>query len=243
MIYRNTYTIGFEDVDINRMASNKTIMTIMEDIAGLHSESVGYGLTNADVRQKVWVVLDWKIKVFNRPSYGQKVSAATWSSKTNAVCAFRDYELFDEQGKIIAAGTSRWVLMDMKTRKPLRLTDDIVSLYESEPEKKAFAEGMEKLILTQDMIKETSHSQNYVVLRRDIDANGHMHNLNYLEAAEEILPQDVYDKGEYDNIRITYRKEILYGEDITGSYILSDDNHVVYFSDSDGNIRAVVALS
>jgi medium-chain acyl-[acyl-carrier-protein] hydrolase len=70
-----------------------------------------------------------------------------------------------------------------------------------------------------------------------------MHNLNYLEAAVEILPQEVYEQGEYNNIRITYRKEILYGEDITGNYVLSDGRHIVYFNDSEGNIRTVDALS
>jgi medium-chain acyl-[acyl-carrier-protein] hydrolase len=242
MIYKNTYTIGFEDVGLDRRATNRTIMTIMEDIAGLHSESVGFGLSNAEERQKIWVVLDWKVKIYHRPAYGQKVFAQTWSNKTNVACAFRDYELFDEQGGLIAAGTSRWVLIDMKTRKPQRLTSGIVELYECETDKKAFEEGMEKLILTQDMISQTSHSQKYVVLRRDIDANRHMHNLNYLEAAVEILPQEVYEQGEYDNIRITYRKEILYGEDVTGNYVLSDGRHIVYFNDSEGNIRSVVAL-
>ena len=34
----------------------------------------------------------------------------------------------------------------------------------------------------------------YKVARRDIDLNGHMHNLYYLDLAYEVLPQDIYEK-------------------------------------------------
>ncbi len=52
----------------------------------------------------------------------------------------------------------------------------------------------------------------YTTTRRDIDLNGHMHNLYYLDLAYEALPEDVYAKRPYDNIQIQYKKEIKYGE-------------------------------
>ena len=34
--------------------------------------------------------------------------------------------------------------------------------------------------------------KDYYIQRRDIDINEHMHNLNYLDMAYEILPEDIY---------------------------------------------------
>ena len=37
-------------------------------------------------------------------------------------------------------------------------------------------------------------AKDYTVLRRDIDINNHMHNLNYLDMAYDILPEDISKK-------------------------------------------------
>ena len=79
-------------------------------------------------------------------------------------------------------------------------------------------------------------------MRRDIDSNMHMHNLAYLDAAGELLPQQIYEEGEKNHIRISYKKEILYGEEITGVYIQHEDRHVVGFTDTNKGVRAIVEL-
>lgn len=243
MIYQNTYTIGLEDVGLDTFATNKAVMAIMEDIGALHSASVGFGLADVEEKKQVWVVLDWKVQIIKRPKYQQKITAVTWSRKHNAVCAYRDFELFDEQGEKVAVGTSRWVLMDIENRKPLRLKEEIIGLYQGEAEKSAFPDEMKNLSYSKDFFdSQPEYSQKYKVLRRDIDTNLHMHNLSYLEAAYEILPQEIYNRGERNDIRISYKKEILYGEDIIGSYKKWQEKDVVYFKDSEGNIRAVVEL-
>ena len=67
---------------------------------------------------------------------------------------------------------------------------------------------IQKIFDTENAVK-----QRYTVLRRDIDSNMHMHNLAYLDAAGELLPQQIYEEGEKNHIRISYKKEILYGEE------------------------------
>lgn len=44
MIYCNNYKIGLEDIGIKNEATNKALLAIMEDVAGLHSASVGLSL-------------------------------------------------------------------------------------------------------------------------------------------------------------------------------------------------------
>lgn len=243
MIYQNTYTIGLEDVGLDAFATNKAVMAIMEDIGALHSASVGFGLADVEEKKQVWVVLDWKVQIIKRPKYQQKITATTWSRKHNAVCAYRDFELFNEQGEKVAIGTSRWVLMDIENRKPLRLKEEIIGLYQGEAERSAFPDEMKNLSYSKDFFdSQPEYSQKYKVLRRDIDTNLHMHNLSYLDAAYEILPQEIYNQGERNNIRISYKKEILYGEDIIGNYKNKQQKDVVCFKDVEGTIRAVVEL-
>ncbi len=44
MIYCSNYKIGLEDIGISNEATNKALLTIMEDAAELHSASVGCGV-------------------------------------------------------------------------------------------------------------------------------------------------------------------------------------------------------
>ena len=52
------------------------------------------------------------------------------------------------------------------------------------------------------------HEIEYEIKRSDIDVNHHLHNINYLDLANEALPDDVYNNNkEFDNFRIFYKKE------------------------------------
>ena len=74
----------------------------------------------------------------------------------------------------------------------------------------------------------------YLIQRRDIDINGHLHNVSYLEAALEAVPEDIYKNVDFNYIRIEYKKEIK---------CLTDNNYncLVIF-ETDNKMNAVVEL-
>ena len=237
MIYLSNYKIGLEDIGRNNEATNKSLLKIMQDIAGLHSASVGYGALDIETKKKAWMILDWKMKVLKRPKYNDEVHAQTWSRKAERLYAYRDFELKDKDGNILAIGTSRWILVDTDRRRPVRLTPDITDLYESEIDKSVFAEEMEDIKSEDYLFK-----KDYAIQRRDIDINEHMHNLNYLDMAYEILPEDVYKNKVFDNIRIIYKKEIVYGQKVECYYNVQGDNHIIT-AKCEEKINAIIELS
>lgn len=237
MIYSNNYKIGLEDIGINNEATNKALLTIMEDVAGLHSASVGYGVLEMESKKRAWLLLDWKMKVIKRPKYNDVINAETWSRKVERLYAYRDFQLKDKDGNIIAIGTSRWIFVDTEKRRPVRLTADITDLYESETDKSVFTENIEDIICEDYIFK-----KDYYVQRRDIDLYEHMHNLSYLDMAYEILPEDVYKNTVFDNIRIIYKKEIVYGEKVECYYEEQNNKHIITAKVKD-KINAIIELS
>ncbi|MBQ9013214.1 MAG: oleoyl-ACP hydrolase [Bacilli bacterium] len=237
MIYCSNYKIGLEDIGINNEATNKSLLKIMQDIAGLHSASVGYGLLDIETKKKAWMILDWTMKVLKRPKYNDEIYAQTWSRKAERLYAYRDFELKDKDGTILAIGTSRWILVDIDRRRPVRLTQDIIDLYESEIDKSVFSEETEDIKYEDYIFK-----KDYSIQRRDIDINEHMHNLNYLDMAYEILPEDVYKNKVFDNIRIIYKKEIVYGQKVECFYNVQGNNHIIT-AKCEEKINAIIELS
>ena len=236
MIYSSNYKIGIEDIGMNNEASNKALLAIMEDVAGLHSASVGYGVFDIETKKRAWILLDWKVKVIKRPKYNEEIKAETWSRKVERLYAYRDFQIKDKEGNVIVIGTSRWIFVDIDRRRPVRLTADITDLYESEIDKNVFAEEMEDVKCEDYLFK-----KEYYIQRRDIDMNEHVHNLSYLDMAYEILPDDIYKNKIFDNVRITYKKEIVYGEKVECYYAEHNNKYIITAKTKD-KINAVIEL-
>ena len=83
----------------------------------------------------------------------------------------------------------------------------------------------------------------YKVQRRDIDVIGHMHNLYYLDLAYEALPDAVYSKRPFDNIRVMYKKEIKFGEKVRCKYSQENNKNIVVIESVDGKIlQAIIKI-
>lgn len=72
--------------------------------------------------------------------------------------------------------------------------------------------------------------------------NNHMHNLSYLDMAYEILPDEIYKNKVFDNIRIVYKKEIVYGERVE-CYYKEEDNKYIITAKSNDKLNAIIELS
>ena len=237
MIYSINYRIGIEDIGLNNEATNKALLKIMEDVSGFHSASIGYGVFEVESKRKAWMLLDWKMKVIKRPKYNDEIKAQTWSRGADRLYAYRDFQIMDREGNIIAIATSRWIFVDIDRRRPVRLTPELIDLYESEPDKRVFDEDLEDIKCEDYIFK-----KEYYIQRRDIDINEHMHNLSYLDMAYEILPEDIYKTKVFDNVRMIYKKEIVYGEMVECYYTVKDDKHIITAKTKD-KLNAVIELS
>ena len=111
--------------------------------------------------------------------------------------------------------------------------------YKSETEKMVFAEEIDKLKLPNFF----ENSIIYETKRKDIDIIGHMHNLYYLDLAYEALPDKVYEKRPFDNIRIMYKKQIKLGDVVSCNYAFENNKHIVAIQSQGGKIlHAIIEL-
>ena len=239
MIYKEKFKIALKDIGKNNEVNNKAILEYLENIACYHSDSLGYGIHKSDETQILWLLLDWKIKVIKRPKYGNTLNIHTWSRGFVKCYAYRDFEIYDEENNLCVIATSKWLLLNKKTRKISKVEDEIGDKYDSEPNMSVFENEIEKINLPENY----ENSINYQVKRKDIDVIGHMHNLYYLDLAYEALPDEVYEKRPFNEIRITYKKEIKLGETVICKYIKDKDRHVVVIqSDDEKTLHSVIEL-
>ena len=239
-IYTKKFDITFSDIDINNELSNKGILRIMQEIAGLHSSFLGYGLNDAPKTGYAWLLLNWKLKVFSRPKWGEALTVNTWSKSMNPLFAYRDIEIFDDKNNLIAVGSSKWILFDINKKSLIKIPDEVKDKFPS-VDKSVFEDKFtEKLKEPENSI----FSHEYTVQRRDIDTNHHVNNLNYLDYAYEALPEDIFFNINFSNVEIMYKHEAKIGDKLSVFYSHTEDNqYIITIKDEQRkNLHAIVKL-
>lgn len=238
MIFEKNYTVGSRDIGNENKATNKAILKYLENIACRHSDEVGYGINTIEKTNAVWILLDWKLEVIERPSYGQTIKVRTWSRKMEKCCAYRDFEVYDENENKLARATTKWVLLEADTRKIQRIPEQFPIEYKQETERHAFEEEIDKI-----HEPETEEVSIKLKTRRtDLDINNHVNNLNYLDLAYEVLPEEIYNK-DLKNVRITYKHQTEPGETVNISYTQQEGKNIITIKTIDKvDLHAIVEL-
>lgn len=240
MKFENIVQKGIKDIGPNNLIKNESILEALEDTGDAHSNSVGFGAIEMDNTKISWVLLEWKVQVLERPLYNEKLKIKTWGRNFKKAGTYRDFRVYNEKNELIIIGTSKWAMINSINHKILRMTDEMYEKYKPEDEEKVFGEEeIEKLDLPDNFTKEYK----YKIGRKDIDINNHFHNTLYLALAYETLPEEVFNSREFDYFRVTYKKEIMYGDKITCKYGNIDDKHIiVLYNDTKDTLSAVVEL-
>ena len=239
MKLRQDFFVGVQDVDLDKKLKNHALLEMMSDISMLHG--VKAGQTSTDGRSIVsWIVLGWRVKVYQRPSMFSTVSVYTWAQKHGHIRACRDYLVCDESGEKIAEATSEWTPIDTKTGKILRITPELIGAFDPEPEEINFPEyklpALRRFNMEPDVTKQVELNTSM------FDYNRHVHNSNYLVLAEQILPEEVL-QGEIDEFEIVYKAEITQMRPVCLEYKREGNIHIVAIRNvEEESLHAVVIL-
>lgn len=238
-IYSYDININFSDVDTNNQMSNKGILRLMQEVAGICSGSLGYGVNNVPKTGLAWLILNWKLQVFNRPRTNTKLTINTWTRSENPLFSYRDFEVYDNN-ILVAKASSKWILFDVNKKCITKITPEIQQKYKC-IDKFAFDDNSTKKLKEP---KTLEFIMDYNVQRRDIDTNRHVNNLIYLDYAYEVLPEDIYSNINFSNIEIMYKHEAKLGDTLSIFYSNTEENEyiVTIKNKEDNKLNAIIKL-
>ena len=161
MIYKEKFKLGLKDIGKNNKIKNRAILECLENIGSYHSDIAGYGANDTKRTKVSWILLEWKLQVLDRPTYGDELEIHTWARGINKFFTYRDYEIYNKDNKLCAIATSKWALINIETGKLTRLTEEIINKYNPE-DKYVFSEpDIEKI----EFPNESDSVLEYTVIR------------------------------------------------------------------------------
>lgn len=237
MIIDHKFYVGLRDINSKLELTNTGILACLEDVACMHSELAGYGIFDREKTKIIWLLLNWKVEILKRPLFNDIITVQTWSRGMDRYYAYRDFKVLDKDNNIIIKATSKWICIDTEKRKPSKISKEINDAYFPEDIQIMEDSKMEKLMAPQEFIDIT----NYKITKNLIDVNNHLHNIYYMDIAEEALPDGFEENNCFNKFEIMYKKEVKFGEDVKALYSeLNNDHYVVIKSEDETNLHAIV---
>ena len=229
MIFEYKTRVDIGKVNGKALVTNKGMLALLENVACMHSDKAGFGLSDIPTTHLSWVQLNWRVTIIRRLKYNEEIIIKTWAKDSSRVTTIRDFEVLDKNGKQVCIATTKWTLTNIDTQSIVKITDDIINEYE--PDTKSIMPEYDFKRLQEP--QSFSNEYVYQTERRDIDVNKHMHNLNYLDLAYETLPEDIYLNSDFNNIEIMYKKAIRLGDTSKCLYSCENDKHTVVIKSLD----------
>jgi acyl-ACP thioesterase len=121
----------------------------------------------------------------------------------------RNYDVLDDEGGILARASSCWLVLDVEKRRPLRPTALAVAMPLNEG--RVFLDGGARSLPKTDCpVKLAERTAHY----SDIDFNGHVNNVRYVEWVQDALPKDFIKNVTRLRIDMNYVSEVAPGESV-----------------------------
>ncbi|HCN75512.1 acyl-ACP thioesterase domain-containing protein [Pseudolactococcus plantarum] len=210
LTYKKKYTVPYYESDANGNMKVPSLLNVALQLSGEHSFSIGVSDDwLKETYNYTWVVVEYAMEINRLPRFTETITVETFAKSYNKFFCYRDYVFYAENGEKLLTVSTTFVLLDIETRKVVRVLDEIVAPYKVDKVSKIIRGHKYQELSTSECIEKIYH-----VRFNDIDQNGHVNNSKYFDWMVDPLGFDFLSTYVPEKIYLKYVKEVLYGVDI-----------------------------
>lgn len=197
------------DVDATRRMTGASLCRYFLEAAWNHAEALGCGFEQLREQGKFWVLSRMRWEVREYPAWGARTRLLTWPRGIESVFAMRDFEVLDEFGGRLAAGSSGWLVVDSNSKRPQRLHKVLPDLAAMSG-RSALGRDPEKLPEHEVWERESAVAVRYT----DIDVNQHANASRYIGWMLDGYPAGFHGAHRLAALEVNYLGETMEGESL-----------------------------
>ena len=193
------------------MATMASVCNWLQEAASLNAGALAFSKSDFEASGEniSWVLTRLKVRMLRLPKWGETVSILTFPRGGRKIVAYRDFVLSDADGSAIGHAASEWMLIDLASRKVVAIPSEVFAAANTV---RAPVFGDEPFVRLRWGCREASSDALAFRARRgDIDLNGHVNNVHYVEWLMEGRPAAAGPCRELD---IVFKSETLAGEEV-----------------------------
>jgi acyl-CoA thioester hydrolase len=128
--FTHRFVVADSDIDELGHAGNVIWVRWVNEAAGAHSMSVGLDFETYKSMGFLWVVRRHEIEYLGAALAGQELAAVTWvDSQRGATSLRRTLFHRGSDRALLARAATTWALVNVETRKPLRIPKPLLARY------------------------------------------------------------------------------------------------------------------
>lgn len=184
-------------------------------VANLSASKHDFGFSNVAESHYAWVLSRLIIEVGDMPQTGADYSINTWVSRVYRQFTDRLFSLSNAAGEPFGYAHSIWALIDLETRQPA----DIEHMADSAIAKAAEPYTIPISSVSRVKVAQTEPVRILKAAYGDLDINGHVNSIRYLQATLDTLYDCFaaalnYERHRVRRVEISYSKELYFGDNL-----------------------------
>lgn len=195
------------ETDLSLNLKLNSLFQWFSEIAWEHAKALGVGFEELANTNKFWILSGMFLEITKLPKWQDKLILETWPSGISGMHYTREFKLYAEDGELLAAAESLWVIFDKNLGKPI--VPEEFSYLDNVCKEKATSLIFSKIRPRKNLVPIFKETAKYT----DIDMHKHVNNAVYIRWIEnctgDIFPNTV------KTLKIQYLSEVKLNDKIS----------------------------
>ena len=192
------------------MSLGKALLNAAEQ----HAKARGFGMYDVNADNYTWVLSRLCVEMNEMPLVWDQVNVTTWIDNIYKLFTDRNFSIKSPSGKVYGYTRSIWALIDYNSRQPQNLEEmygSNFSIYLNPEELCPISkQGRVRPLNNEDWVK------NIKTEYTDIDLNGHVNSIKYIEHIMNLFSLSDYEDGRnLHRIEIAYMAESYFSDNLS----------------------------
>ena len=201
------FSIRSNETDISGNIRPGALANLLIQSAIDSADHLGFGLASLREEKFFWVLSRLMFHIDRPIRWRETIIIETWPRDIDGLHYLRDFRVLDCNGKAIGYALSGWLLLDVHSKRPKRLSEERREVFTRLHDKHAGnPEDLKRLVAQkQTSFDERTIESNYF----DFDLNGHVTTTRYIDWMMDSFTFDFHRKHFLSTLYINFVKELL----------------------------------
>lgn len=221
------FPVREHELDADGRLSVVSICAHLQDAASRHAGELGFSVERLSQSGLTWVLARLLVDLGERPGKDEELTLHTWPSGVNGLFATRDFLVTGADAEPVVRATTAWLMLDLRRRRPSRLTDDVLGLSPSDS-LRSVSDDFQRLAPIGGETTERRVRSGW----SDLDVNRHVNHVRYVAWMLDAVPAELRGTATITRFELHFRAEIAEDRDLlirtstrkeSGAYIVRQD--------------------
>ena len=208
--YLHIYSLTVADIDASRRMTVGAVLCYSQDTIGRFLSEANVSAFDLLEEGRTWMILEFHGSLSGEmPAWPGIVQVEVFLSEITSLKAYVDYIFRDVRGNIVTRGTSVWVMINLKTRRPVPCGE--VQRFTQQYDPRNHVPHL-RYHFPDDGQSAGAVAMGHRVTRLETDFNGHMSNRDFVRLALSTIDPAAIEGRTIREIHVRFHQECLAGE-------------------------------